>query len=323
MDAKREETNFAIQEFGALRLETDAVLLKRFVDIVAPVHNGSHKPIAVRGTAVEGDLPTFAEMKLSAYQATDLLKDGLVAVPVGVLTGMGAAGGVSALGVASTGTAIGTLSGAAATNATLAWLGGGSLAAGGWGVAGGTAVLGGVVAGPIIAVVGIAAASRMNKMATAAWQQESEYRVGTEQLENAVVVLDAIGTRIRELSQVTEALARKFEPVLRVVESLVARKMAAHADVVAGVEARRKEASQRPWLTRLIRFLTLRKDDFSFADPLDFDHFAQAEKDTYMLATSMAFSLYALLKVPVLEDDGSLSSASGDALNQAQKTVAG
>lgn len=47
-------------------------------------------------------------------------------------------------GAASTGTAISTLSGAAATKATLAWFGGGSLAAGGFGVAGGGIVLAGI-----------------------------------------------------------------------------------------------------------------------------------------------------------------------------------
>lgn len=50
---------------------------------------------------------------------------------------------VSTYGVASTGTAIATLSGAAATNATMAWFGGGSLAAGGFGMAGGAVVLSG------------------------------------------------------------------------------------------------------------------------------------------------------------------------------------
>ncbi|AVI91336.1 hypothetical protein CW753_18200 [Klebsiella pneumoniae] len=44
---------------------------------------------------------------------------------------------VSAIGTASTGTAIGTLSGVAATNATLAWFGGGAVAAGGAGMSGG------------------------------------------------------------------------------------------------------------------------------------------------------------------------------------------
>jgi hypothetical protein len=47
----------------------------------------------------------------------------------------GAWSGAMAFGAASTGTAISALSGIAATNATLAFLGGGSLAAGGLGIA--------------------------------------------------------------------------------------------------------------------------------------------------------------------------------------------
>lgn len=50
-------------------------------------------------------------------------------------------------GTASTGTAISTLSGAAASNAALAWLGGGAVAAGGGGTAAGSALL--ALAGPI------------------------------------------------------------------------------------------------------------------------------------------------------------------------------
>lgn len=71
----------------------------------------------------------------------------------GVLGGtaaVGAWGLVSIIGSASTGTAIATLSGAAATNATLAWFGGGALAAGGAGMSGGMMVLGGIVAAPMI-----------------------------------------------------------------------------------------------------------------------------------------------------------------------------
>ncbi len=50
-------------------------------------------------------------------------------------------------GTASTGTAISALSGAAATNAALAWLGGGALAVGGGGMAAGQALL--ALAGPV------------------------------------------------------------------------------------------------------------------------------------------------------------------------------
>jgi len=52
---------------------------------------------------------------------------------------------VAAFGTCSTGTAISSLSGAAATNATLAWLGGGAASAGGGGMAAGALVLGGIV----------------------------------------------------------------------------------------------------------------------------------------------------------------------------------
>lgn len=68
-------------------------------------------------------------------------------------------GGVMALAAASTGTPIAALSGAAAYNAAMAAIGGGSLAAGGFGMAGGAMVLGGVVAAPIMAIAGWAFAS--------------------------------------------------------------------------------------------------------------------------------------------------------------------
>lgn len=50
-------------------------------------------------------------------------------------------GGAGALGAASTGTVISTLSGVALTNASLAAIGGGAVAAGGSGIIGGTAVI--------------------------------------------------------------------------------------------------------------------------------------------------------------------------------------
>lgn len=69
---------------------------------------------------------------------------------LGGVTGLGAWGLVSSFGTASTGTAIGGLTGIAAHNATLAWFGGGALAAGGAGMAGGVLVLGGLVALPFV-----------------------------------------------------------------------------------------------------------------------------------------------------------------------------
>ena len=75
----------------------------------------------------------------------------LIGSSVAEIAGMGTMAAISAFGTASTGTAISTLSGAAATNAILAWLGGGSIATGGGGAALGSVVLtGGTI---VIAIV--------------------------------------------------------------------------------------------------------------------------------------------------------------------------
>jgi hypothetical protein len=76
---------------------------------------------------------------------------GIVGAGIGVgIAAMGptaAMGIATTFGVASTGTAISSLSGVAATNAALAWLGGGALAAGGGGMAAGSALIS--LAGPV------------------------------------------------------------------------------------------------------------------------------------------------------------------------------
>ena len=76
---------------------------------------------------------------------------GSSAIIGGVLAKSAIFGLVATYGTASTGTAIASLSGAAATKATLAVLGGGTLASGGMGATGGLVLLGGV--GVIVVVV--------------------------------------------------------------------------------------------------------------------------------------------------------------------------
>lgn len=84
-----------------------------------------------------------AEVK-AAGQGAAGVGAGVAVVTLGPTAAMGVA---TTFGVASTGTAISALSGAAATNAALAWLGGGALAAGGGGMAAGSAFL--ALAGPV------------------------------------------------------------------------------------------------------------------------------------------------------------------------------
>ncbi len=87
------------------------------------------------------------------YRNAEKLDAGAAAAGIGLGVAVAAMGPTAAMGiattfgVASTGTAISALSGAAATNAALAWLGGGALALGGGGMAAGQALL--ALAGPV------------------------------------------------------------------------------------------------------------------------------------------------------------------------------
>ncbi|WP_439691110.1 hypothetical protein ACRQ4B_09075 [Curtobacterium sp. SP.BCo] len=95
------------------------------------------------------DAEEFARRDLEAARASALgAGAGITAgAAVASLAPAAAMWAATTFGAASTGTAISTLSGAAATNAALAWLGGGALAVGGGGTAMGGALL--ALAGPI------------------------------------------------------------------------------------------------------------------------------------------------------------------------------
>jgi len=142
----------------------------------------------------------------SAIGFTSAAKGLISAVSSGVAAGMGALGLAGAIGTASTTTALSALSGAAATNATLAWFGGGSLAAGGFGMAGGALVLGGIVAGPVLAISGFMAASKAEEAHTKALSYAKEVEIACEKIEALMAVVSAVRERIEEFTYVINEL---------------------------------------------------------------------------------------------------------------------
>ncbi len=132
----------------------------------------------------------------------------------GVATATGVYGAVSVFGTASTGTAIGTLSGAAAKSATLAWLGGGSLAAGGGGVALGTVVFGGLVAGPALLVAGFFANSKAEKVKTEVEKQIAEMDKAEAQRKQQIAVIKTVLRRVDELHESTDEVDRALDRLL-------------------------------------------------------------------------------------------------------------
>ena len=115
---------------------------------------------------------------------------------------------------ASTGTAIASLSGAAATNATLAFFGGGSLAAGSLGMAGGTMVLGGLVAGPALMVMGFVAGSAADKELEKARTNKAEVVEVAKQLEAGSLQCEAIRRRTNLFYNLLARLDARFLPLV-------------------------------------------------------------------------------------------------------------
>ncbi|WP_029522226.1 hypothetical protein [Persephonella sp. KM09-Lau-8] len=107
-----------------------------------------------------------------------------------VLSASGTVAVATAVGEASTGTALSSLSGAAYTNALLSYLGGGSLAAGGFGIAGGTIVLSGIAIAPAVAILGIGADIISEKYLTSAKEYEKQVRIAIEKLNIQIKIIE-------------------------------------------------------------------------------------------------------------------------------------
>ncbi|BDA06647.1 hypothetical protein OHP006_08390 [Helicobacter pylori] len=121
----------------------------------------------------------------------------------GVLAAYGAYTGVGLFASASTGTAIAELSGVAATNATLAWLGGGALSVGGFGMVGGMAVLGGLVAGPALAILGAMSADEMK-------EKLEKAKAYYSQVEKAVKKADAIIDQFQAIEKMAKLFTKQI-----------------------------------------------------------------------------------------------------------------
>ena len=168
------------------------------------------------------DEQDFVEMRSLVNFAGSLAGGAVAGTAGGALAAFGAYGAAQALAVASTGTAISTLSGAAATNATLAFFGGGSLATGGLGMAGGTAVLGGLVAGPALMVMGLLAGNAARKNLDKAYTNRAEAIQIASQLNVAGLQCETIRRRTYMFYNLLARLDTYFLPLIYKMEDIVA-----------------------------------------------------------------------------------------------------
>ena len=196
-DEQEKTTQKVLEKLGTLELDIGA----KFDEFSTIAEELLEKLNRGRQNKLKINLPKHQLEKIENYKFTALGVLGSVAGAgvAGAAAGFAVYGGVMTFAAASTGTAISALSGIAATNATLAAIGGGALSAGGLGMAGGTAILGAAVAAPVLAIAGWAYASH-----------------GEEALRNARKARDEADTAIEKLNKAEQSLQRTEQYANRV-----------------------------------------------------------------------------------------------------------
>lgn len=222
LEVARDNAHSAMEQLGECKFAIYQQSIIPFAEAFQKIKNIDFKESSLTDGSLAHSRQQLQDITNSALEMKEVVVGGVTALGAGGLAGLAAYGSVGLLGTASTGTAIGTLSGAAATNATLAWLGGGSLAAGGLGIAGGTAVLGGLVAAPVLAVGGMMLASKAEAAVEDARANLHNAEVAAEDMKTAMVATRAIAARFVEVNNVLSALNERFEPLLNSLQDLVA-----------------------------------------------------------------------------------------------------
>lgn len=197
LELARKKCSVSLESLGSKKVFILDINIKRFIRLFEQIKN-------IELLDSEGlnelqkfkmDKKEFTELKELSNYAASLIGGSATGALGGALTAFGAYSAAMTFGAASTGTAIASLSGVAATNATLAFFGGGSLAVGGLGIAGGTMVLGGLVAGPALAVMGFIMGSKASKNLDNAMSNKAEAEKISEELKTAAVVCNGIRRR--------------------------------------------------------------------------------------------------------------------------------
>lgn len=223
LEGLRTQCGTALQQLGEEKVNVLDQSIKSFLDTFTKIKN-------VDFSASEGllelnklhiDQKTFDDLGEMQNFASSLVTGSLAGAAGGALTAFGAYSAAATFATASTGTAISALGGAAATNATLAFFGGGSLAAGGLGMAGGAAVLGGLVAGPALMVMGLITGAKAGKNLENAKANAAQADVICEQLETGASQCIAIRRRTYLFYSLLARLDSYFLPYIHAMQDIV------------------------------------------------------------------------------------------------------
>ncbi len=225
LNVQRDACGRSLGHLGEEKLSVLNGSVTRFLDTFRQIKNvdfrGSEGLEEISKLTI--DSHDFEELEGLAHFAGSVAGGVAGGAASGAIVAMGAYGAAQTFAAASTGTAIAALHGAAATNATLAFFGGGSLAAGGLGIAGGTMVLGGLVAGPALMVLGFVAGGAASKELDKARTNQAEAIELAEQLSAGALQCEAIRRRAYLFYNLLARLDARFLPLVLDLEDVFER----------------------------------------------------------------------------------------------------
>lgn len=279
LEDKRNKTEKSIEKLGDAKLSAYSGSLENFYNCYTQISKADRKPFkrptdSVSYKDVKHSLITISKTQVS-------LKKVAVQSAGAVSTGALVAGGTY---FAVKGLVFGKLAGVAAKNATLAWLGGGSLASGGAGMAGGMVVLGGIALAPV-----------------ALFSMYMGYSSGKRKLNDAKnyadeveVFVQKVKTLICELNQIDRA-AKLFTKTILSMDAVLQVQIEKLEPVI-------NRLSNRTFFQRVIR------------DPVKkFFHKNIFEPDELRAITdalNSAVLLSSLIEKPLMNDNGGFISSS-------------
>lgn len=221
--------NDRLKYMGEIRMQALKNTVGRFISIVKRLNQG------VRDK--EYEMYSQIDISESELEQMEIVSIDQKKMTSTIVTGIGAASaasvgaqklaiyGVQKLATASTGTAIKNLSGAAAEKATMAWLGGGSVSAGGGGMAVGAsrlAMVGQAASGIMILTTAATVASMYySQKHTEATQYLADVKIWESKTMAACELMKRVVRRSDEIAILTTRLETRCEDALDSLEDIV------------------------------------------------------------------------------------------------------
>ena len=278
MERQRQRTSDSLELLGKLKLEMLSEdigeftsLFKCFKDVKIAGKIAKENPSLLAATNVDYNMD---EIQMASVKASEVFKGGVASLGTGALAGIASYGAVSMLGHASTGAAISSLQGIAAQNATLAWFGGGSIAAGGAGIAGGTLVLGGIVVLPMLLVADSIMSAKADENLAKAEAARQEAKLAAEKMNT-----------VRDFMYNVEEISNDYITFLNKIKGIY-----------------------KPLVQEMRNLIQNLSNGFQPTEKISFENLTESQKKLLQINWLMTQVLYCVLKAPLLTRKGDIQN---------------